>query len=67
MKKSKFKKWCLNYDETRIESDAQKDGWNAACESILRKIKTRNKNFEGNWQHEDIEYLMEEIKEMIER
>lgn len=43
---------------------AAEDGWNAACETILRTIKRRHKEFEGNWQHEDIEILIQEIKGM---
>jgi hypothetical protein len=27
----------------------------------------RNKEFEGDWQHEDVEFLMEDIREMVEK
>jgi hypothetical protein len=42
-------------------------GWNAAVKKILGRMKYRNKMFEGSWQHEDIDFFMEELKEMIEK
>lgn len=63
MKISKFQKWRQKSHEP-ADSEA---GWNAACNHILRVIHRRNKEFEGNWQHEDVDYLMEDIKEMVEK
>jgi hypothetical protein len=64
--KTKREKWVLKNREMIMKNDplyTAVHGWNAACETILRTIKRRHKEFEGNWQHEDIEILMREIKE----
>ena len=63
---TKFQKWEEKYF-VGYENSPTKDAWNAACNSILRMIKTRNKEFEGNWQHEDIDFLMYDIKKMLEK
>jgi hypothetical protein len=73
MKKSKFQKWQdkiqpnTNYSYNDGYGQGSKDAWNAACKSILKSIQYKNRMFEGNWQHEDINFLMEDIKDMIEK
>ena len=63
-----FNKW-LDKNESAINNCnpvlAAEISWNAAANTILTTIKRRNKEFEGNWQHEDIELLIDDIKEII--
>ena len=66
MKKSKFEKY-LDKSNWKAQYFGQKEAWNAACKLILNKIKYRNKQFEGMWQHEDIDILIEEVQGMIEK
>ena len=65
--KSKYQKWFKNNLPGDSNGSNAKYGWNAACKSIVATIKRRNKAFEGHWQHEDIEFLMEDIKDMISK
>ena len=67
---SKFQKWfqkSMCYAYSPASEVAAEDGWNAACKSILAKIRYKNKVFEGNWQREDIDSLIEEIQGMVEK
>lgn len=47
--------------------ETSKESWNAAVKHILKSLQYRNRQFEGNWQHEDIDYLIEDLKGMIEK
>lgn len=69
MKKSKYQKW-FNKKFTPVSSssiNSTKSAWNGACKSILVSIRRRHKELEGNWRHEDVEFLMEDIEDMIEK
>ena len=65
MKTSKFQKWSSK----QLGGNSQDNliGWNASLKKVISLIERRNKIFEGNWQHEDIDYLLEDIKEMLEK
>ncbi len=71
MKKSKFQKWYNKIFQNKItrfrHQDDQKESWNAAVKHILKSIQYKNKMFEGNWQHEDVDFLIEDLKDMIEK
>ena len=70
IKKSQYQKWLNNnYPSHDSISFIAKESWNAVCNKILSKINYKQKQFgrEFGWQHEDIEYLIEDIKEMIEK
>lgn len=71
MKKTKFQKWYIKNLHGRMtpygHRDFQKESWNSSINKIIRLIRYRNREFEGNWQHEDIDYLLEDLKEMIEK
>jgi hypothetical protein len=70
MKQSPFQKWYVkNIKGTSMDlgvGDGATRGWNGAILKILRRIQYRNRIFEGNWQHEDIDTLISELKEMLE-
>ncbi len=68
-KRSKFQKWyeCISTTLTHGNRISPKESWNAACKSILRKVKVIKKNCDGFPQHEDIDYIEELVKEMIEK
>jgi conjugal transfer/entry exclusion protein len=74
MKNSKFEKWYKKEYESSSDQklndshrDELKKTWNAAMSNIYKEMKRRNKDFEGNWQHEDIDYMLEYIQETIEK
>lgn len=70
MKTSKFQEWHSSTPTNcngDICTNSRKEGWNGALNKVLSLIKRRNKIFEGNWQHEDVEYLIEDLQEMIEK
>ena len=72
MKQTEFDKFFNKNVDTWHDSgnnlvNSCKESWNVAIKNILRKIKYRNKVFEGNWQHEDIEFLIEDLEGMIEK
>jgi len=68
MKKSKYEKWKDKYYENYYSDTPEvKDAWNAACLSVLGLIRYRDNIFKGDWQHEDISYLKEDILKMIEK
>lgn len=66
MKESKFNQWENKHIPSYKSSNELKYAWNAALKKSIRIIKYKHKLFEGNWQHEDIEYLIEALEEMIE-
>ena len=69
-KKSPFNKW---FDKRNAGADMYEERsyfvepWNAACKSILRKVKKISKEANGFPQEEDLGIIEEEIKEMIEK
>ena len=69
-KQTEYSKWSNKEYKTLEFNDpnfAAKLGWNAAVKKILRRISYRNRCFEGNWQHEDIDTVIEELREMVEK
>lgn len=66
MRESKFNRWERTCIKSFKWNNAPKQAWNAALKKSIRIIKYKHKLFEGNWQHEDIEYLIEALEEMIE-
>ena len=67
MKKiSKFDKW-FEKNKGAYDYGQGKNSWNAACKSILNKIKSVKKNCDGFPQHEDLDYLEDFVKEIIEK
>lgn len=68
MKKSPFQKYVNSYAvHLGLPEGACKFGWNGAINKIHSLIKRRNNIFEGNWYHEDIDILMEDLRKMIEK
>lgn len=67
--KSRFEKW----EEKFLQSPEHysipytQAAWNAALTKTISLIQRRNKIFEGSWQHEDIDYLIEDLKRMIQK
>ena len=62
----KFDKWISKSDNKTICNfqDGAKAGWNASVGIVLRRIRYLDSQFEGNWQHEDIDMLIDFIKEL---
>ena len=69
MKSSKYEKWAERYVNSPKwdKTVHMKEAWNASLIKVISLIRYRNKCFEGNWQHEDIEMLIDDIKDMVEK
>ncbi len=71
--KSAYKKispilpWEESIDSGFFAEEVSKKTWNHLCEQIANKIQKCHKEFQGSWQDEDIEILIEEIREMIQK
>jgi len=67
MKLSTFEKW---YNRYPFELDGYNElqlAWNGAILAVISKIKYKNRVLGGQWQHEDIEILIQELGEMINK
>jgi hypothetical protein len=62
LKKSKFDELTSLWGED--EKETGKIAWNHLLKSVIAKIKYKNRVFEHSWQHEDIDYLIEELQAM---
>lgn len=62
---NKFQKlWYKICEQDLSKEETAREGWNAALNSVLAIYKYRNKQFENMWQHEDLDYLIEDIRKM---
>lgn len=73
-KLTKFQKWWENkgyfiWRESNHDTlEAASASWNAAVKHALKLIKSTNRAAEGySWQHEDIDILIEDLEELIEK